>query len=665
MDTVHEENASDPENMETPSSVHGNHASLSDSVNNDGHARSQTNSRRPSIILAALRRPSQTLGISNHSMMNQRRLLVELAQKFKSSEEHASNEKNKVKNDYNKRLGDDALTTALSALYAKLIVVLGIAFPITEIVSLKVPASFYQGFYLYLYSVSLIFILFMYATFIRENAKQSEQNSLHDNEKNFMHKKEEVKIVRYGSFYLRLGAVAFGIGSMVYSGLEFGQYFELKGDSRCSNVLLALTPAARMILTLVQMQFIFVNSKEMELNRHILVARFGMMHLIATNLCEWLYVLVEETKHEILHLQHGMYEHMGNSTLNSSTVAQHHMTKRSAPDNDIIECRRTNIMGSLVQNASPFLFPCTVEYSLICAVILFEMWKNIKVRKTAQLDRTGKVTPADSRSRSCHNSMSHEKLIHQFSILFGGAKNPRSSHHFSVDCAGAHRGLFSGILIIVVTIISLIMFFVLNKDPLLNKMAIYEVNVCELILYIITLLAVAIAMIQMRNLKFYKKNGNTASLSLDTTLLVMAQTGVFIYCMFSIIGSYFTIDAPQGTGILGLVSELFSLIQAVVQTMFVLGSWWRRCSSRAQIRKRPGRQVITFLLVANMALWTTNTLEKGRAEFRPTHLTFFGVWPWTVITHVSMPLVIFYRFHSTICLFEIWKNAYKIKSEHH
>lgn len=33
---------------------------------------------------------------------------------------------------------------------------------------------------------------------------------------------------RYGSFYLRVGAIAFGIGSMVYSGLEFGQYFELK-----------------------------------------------------------------------------------------------------------------------------------------------------------------------------------------------------------------------------------------------------------------------------------------------------------------------------------------------------------------------------------------------------------------------------------------------------
>lgn len=68
----------------------------------------------------------------------------------------------------------------------------------------------------------------------------------------------------YGSFYLRMGAVggsqikmknlnqfshrskyiltvfhlAFGIGSMIYSGLEFGQYFELERDTKCHNVML-------------------------------------------------------------------------------------------------------------------------------------------------------------------------------------------------------------------------------------------------------------------------------------------------------------------------------------------------------------------------------------------------------------------------------------------
>lgn len=34
-----------------------------------------------------------------------------------------------------------------------------------------------------------------------------------------------------------------------------------------------------------------------------IIARFGLMHMIATNLCEWLYVLVEETKQDIIHLQ--------------------------------------------------------------------------------------------------------------------------------------------------------------------------------------------------------------------------------------------------------------------------------------------------------------------------------------------------------------------------
>lgn len=150
-------------------------------------------------------------------------------------------------------------------------------------------------------------------------------------------------------------------------------------------------------------------------------------------------------------------------------------------------------------------------------------------------------------------------------------------------------------------------------------------------------------------------------------LLLLAQSGVYIYSMFSIIGSYFSIisgnlDSYGNT--YGIIAEVFSLAQTSVQTIFILNSWWRRCKGSQQNRIKPGREFITFLLVANMAMWFINTLIKSRASFRPSHLTFFGLWAWTIITHVSMPLAIFYRFHSTICLFEIWKNAYKIKHGH-
>ena len=42
-------------------------------------------------------------------------------------------------------------------------------------------------------------------------------------------------------------------------------------------------------------------------------------------------------------------------------------------------CQRHNnyIMSRLLADSGAFLFPCTIEYSLICAAILFIMWKNI------------------------------------------------------------------------------------------------------------------------------------------------------------------------------------------------------------------------------------------------------------------------------------------------
>ena len=35
--------------------------------------------------------------------------------------------------------------------------------------------------------------------------------------------------------------------------------------------------------------------------------------------------------------------------------------------------RKKNIMSRLLEDAAPFLFPCTIEYSLICAAIEFVM----------------------------------------------------------------------------------------------------------------------------------------------------------------------------------------------------------------------------------------------------------------------------------------------------
>lgn len=75
-----------------------------------------------------------------------------------------------------------------------------------------------------------------------------------------MHRKFNSK---FGIIYF-IFLSAFGIGSMIYSGLEFGQYFELNPDTKCHNVLLALTPATRMAFIFIQMYFIFLNNEVSE-----------------------------------------------------------------------------------------------------------------------------------------------------------------------------------------------------------------------------------------------------------------------------------------------------------------------------------------------------------------------------------------------------------------
>lgn len=40
-------------------------------------------------------------------------------------------------------------------------------------------------------------------------------------------------------------------------------------------------------------------------------------------------------------------------------------------------CARVNIMGTIVQDSAPYLFPFIIEYSLIGAAVIYVMWKHI------------------------------------------------------------------------------------------------------------------------------------------------------------------------------------------------------------------------------------------------------------------------------------------------
>lgn len=52
--------------------------------------------------------------------------------------------------------------------------------------------------------------------------------------------------------------------------------------------------------------------------------------------------------------------------LEEAANAHSRVTRGLKGPHNIFECRRSNILGTLVQDASPFLFPCTIECETDC-----------------------------------------------------------------------------------------------------------------------------------------------------------------------------------------------------------------------------------------------------------------------------------------------------------
>lgn len=83
--------------------------------------------------------------------------------------------------------------------------------------------------------------------------------------------------------------MGFGAGSLVFTGLQIGAEI-------ASGPFRAITPGARLLLVTAQMHFIFLNSKSLKLSEYTALAKLGLMHMIATNLCEWLQVRFRQRK---------------------------------------------------------------------------------------------------------------------------------------------------------------------------------------------------------------------------------------------------------------------------------------------------------------------------------------------------------------------------------
>lgn len=167
----------------------------------------------------------------------------------------------------------------------------------------------------------------------------------------------------------------------------------------------------------------------------------------------------------------------------------------------------------------------------------------------------------------------------------------------------------------------------------------------------------------MRRLKFDNNGGS----NLDDLLLNISQVGVYAISSFTIICGYHMIidDDDWHTQFFALLAVVLETIQASLQTLFLRDATRRRPANEEQVRLKPARETVTFLLVCNIGIWALKSLESWRYQLHPIQIKFYGFWTWTLLTHICSPLMIYYRFHSSVMLSEVWKKAHKLKISHH
>ncbi|XP_067122611.1 proton channel OtopLc-like [Centruroides vittatus] len=434
-----------------------------------------------------------------------------------------------------------------------------------------------------------------------------------------------------GSFYLKCGMAAFCFGHLIHEGLQLGQQIpHFMGPQlqrlNCSQVTAVVLHVVRPVYSFYQLFMLFKYSN-IVINRHKALARFGLMHVIATCLCFWFNTIVEDTHEYYQHKQTLKY----GLRINASLLDISSEVLENTTDHEkTIFCAGKTVLSTWALQASPYLYPFTIEFNLLLAGVWIVMWQNIGLE-------TSRAKPHPFHAKVSTGTDGAEDVTYHSNLVI------------SADCHASNKGLFAGLFVLLITIVSVIIFFVSAYSEGYRGTAVAIHTTQEVALITLTLLAVVVAYWQVSKLDF---NPHPITF-LDDLLLFLPVPFFFVNCILSMLAE-FSVENYLRTSV-----HLLIMLHVIVQTPLVVDGL-RRCSNTQSLRyKKPGREIVTFLIICNLTMWIVGTFEIRSVEPFYNQGSFYGELQWLLIGHATLPLMLFYRFHSSVCLVDIWKSGYE------
>ncbi|CAB3363060.1 Hypothetical predicted protein [Cloeon dipterum] len=543
------------------------------------------------------------------------------------------------------------LWVALSSLYGQALVLVMLTVCLIEVMDNSVRIFSMQGFlllYLYVGGIAVILCIYVWVLIDSCGSLSSSSSRDYDSEEDSPTTDDAENphpLTRFGSlkrahragttgtsFYIRVGAILFGLATLVFSGLEVAMHstMDATGTSACLSDIIFVHPVLHGLFTFLQMHFLFVNS-QVVVERFGLAARFGFMHLAATNVALWVRLIVWESGTEWVYSIHQAQQRGRSATsflpsplelkgfpraeaLRAGwTKNATHLTAFAPVSADHIsqvislhECLNANSLGQLWTSATPFLTPFIVQFSVISAAVTFVMGLKVGQRRH---------------------------------IFKGGSKGSSSSCSGSVDCNSSSRGLFLGLLCVVAGVVVIIVFFVVRGDPNFPPHLPFWLSVGTQ--GSLLALAAALSLVGIAQVRRLSASSSEPP-RIDRLLSKASSFGVVAYSIFTMAAGVGRVlemqrtDDPEDGRAAALIAYCaVQLLHVALQTGMMDELSRRQCSSRGQIISRPGRQIVTCLLCLNGIMWVFDSLVTFSWVSQELQLNFYGVLTWGVISRVS------------------------------
>ena len=288
------------------------------------------------------------------------------------------------------------------------------------------------------------------------------------------------------------------------------------------------------------------------------------------------------------------------------------------------------------ENIGSYLYPCIIEYSLMCMTIFFILWQSIEHRYIQVKKRSGSL---------------NRELIGRDDSAEGGKH--RDVNHFTINFAKSTTGLFFGILVMLLTIISLITYFIYKQHNTTLAKKLSEAT--ELFLLVLSLIVVIAIYVELNYYKFSHKLEE--SFSYNAILEVVGLAGIYTYDFYSIIA---ILDNGLSSEVenISMAIHILSVLESTLQSVLIINALNMYTKQSFYKKKMPARSLITLLILIDVSLWLTGTLSIKKYEMNEMQLEYYNIVFWSITSSIATPLAIFFRFHSSVCLSDIWKTLY-------